>query len=161
MWNPCADKTLAIHKLCPPARLSTSPAPAVIEDVIGKFDFPLIPAIMKSPACSHYVQPPQARPITRSQLRECMMQMINSTVSNALMPRPVTATANTPPAIGYAFVVHQLALSKCTKNHFIGAIINKETGTILEYWHLVRNPATKPVWESSFTNEIGHLFQGI
>ncbi len=90
-----------------------------------------------------------------------MTHMINSAVSNALMPRPVMATANTPPAINYAFAVHQLVLSKLATNHFIGAIINKETGAILEYWHLVKNPATKSVWETSFANKIECLFQGI
>jgi hypothetical protein len=65
--------------------------------------------------------------------------MINSAVSNALMPKPVTATAGTPLAIGYAFAVHQLALSKLAANHFICAIINKGTGNVLEYHHLVKN----------------------
>jgi hypothetical protein len=161
MWNPRADVTLAIHKSCPPARLPMSPAPAVIEDVIDKFDALLIPVVANRPACSHYVQPPQSQPITRSQLRERTIHMINSAVSNALMPRPVTATATTPPAIGYAFMVHQLALHKLVTNHFLGAIINKDTGTVLEYQHLIKNPATKSVWETSFANKIGCLFQGI
>jgi hypothetical protein len=104
-WNPHADKTPAMQKLCPPARLPMPPAPAVIDEVVDKFDAPPILILAKSPACSHYVQLPQARPITRSQLRECTMHMINSKVSVALMPRPVTATANTPPPIYYAFAV--------------------------------------------------------
>jgi hypothetical protein len=110
MWNPRADVTPAIHKSCPPAKLPTSPAPAMIEDIIDKFDAPPIPVVVNRPARSHYVQPPQARPVTRSQLRECMTHMIKSAVSNALMPSLVTATATTPPAIGYAFAVHQLML---------------------------------------------------
>ena len=114
---------------------------------------PPIPVVVNSPARSHHVQPLQDQPITRSQLREQTMHMINSAVFNALMPRPVTATTNTPPAIGYAFVVHQLVLSKLATNHFIGAIINKETGAVLEYRHLVKNPATKSVWETSFANK--------
>jgi hypothetical protein len=89
------------------------------------------------------------------------MHMINSAVSDTLMPRPVTATANTPPAIGYAFAVHQLALCKLATSHFLGNIINKDTGAILEYQHLVKNPSTKSVWETSFMNKIGRLFQGI
>jgi hypothetical protein len=151
MWNPRADVTLAIHKSCSPARLPTSPVPAVIKDVIEKFNALPIPIIANSPAC--YVRPPQAQPITRSQLRECTMHMINSAVSDALMPRLVTATVNTPPAIGYAFGVHQLALRKLATNHFLGAIIDKGTGAVLEYRHLVKNPATKSVWETSFANK--------
>jgi hypothetical protein len=90
-----------------------------------------------------------------------MVRMIYSTVSNALMPRPVMATAGTPLAIGYAFAVHQLALSKLAANHFIGAIIDKDTGNVLDYCHLVKNPATETVWKTSFANKIGCLFQGI
>jgi hypothetical protein len=89
--------------------------------------------------------------------------MMNSALSNALMlmPRPVTATAGTPPTTSYTFAVHQLALSGLAANHFLGAIIDKDTGAVLEYRHLVKNPATKTVWETSFTKKIGHLFQGI
>jgi hypothetical protein len=104
-----------------------------------------MPIVTKSPARGHYVRPPQARPITRSQLRECITHMINSAVSVTLMPRPVTATGNTSLAIGYTFVVHQLVLSELATNHFIGAIISKETGAVLEYRHLVKNPAAKSV----------------
>ncbi len=68
--------------------------------------------------------------------------MINSAESDALMPRPVTATAKTPPAIGYAFAVHQLALHKLATKHFLGAIIDEETGAVLEYRLLVNNPTT-------------------
>jgi hypothetical protein len=82
-------------------------------------------------------------------------------VSDAFMPRPFMATATTTLAIGYAFAVHQLALCKLATNHFLGAIINEDTGAILEYRHLVKNPATKSVWETSFANKIGCLFQGI
>ncbi len=87
--------------------------------------------------------------------------MINSAVSNALMPRLATATANAHPDIGYTFAVHQLALSKLATNHFLGAIIDKDTGAVLEYRHLVKNPSTKLEWETSFANKIGCLFQGI
>jgi hypothetical protein len=87
--------------------------------------------------------------------------MINSAVSNALMPRPVTATAIAPPTIGYAFVVHQLALRELASNHFLGTIIDKDTGAVLKYRHLIKNPATKLVWETSFANKTGRLFQGI
>jgi hypothetical protein len=158
MTPPHADVTPTIHKSCPPARLPTSPAPAVIKDVIDTFDAPLIPVIAKSPACSHYVQPPEAQPITRSQLREFTMQLINSVVSDALMPRLVTTTASTPPAIGYAFTVHQVVVCKLATNHFPGPIIDKDTGAALEYRHLVKNSATKSVWETSFANKIGRLF---
>jgi hypothetical protein len=133
----------------------------MIEDIIDKFNTPPIPLVTNRPACSHYVRPPQAQPITRSQLRECTMHMINSAVSHALMPRLVTATATTPPAIRYTFAVHQLALCKLATNHFLGTIIDEDTGAVLECRHLVKNPATISLWETSFANKIGRLFQRI
>jgi hypothetical protein len=161
MWNPRADMTPTIHILYPTARLPTSSAPAMIQDNIDKFDTPPIPVIANSPARSHCVQPPQAQPITRSQLRERMTHMINSKVSDALMSRPVKATANTPLAIGYTFTEHQMVLCKLATNHFLGAIIDEDTCPVLEYRHLVKNLATKSVWEISFANKIGCLYQGI
>ncbi len=89
------------------------------------------------------------------------MHTINSAISNALMPRPVAATANAPPAISYAFAVHQLTLTELATNHFLGTIIDEETGAMLEYRHLAKNPALKSVWETSFANKIGCLFQRI
>jgi hypothetical protein len=87
--------------------------------------------------------------------------MINIAASNALMSKLVTVTATTPPDIGYAFTVHQLALRELATNHFLGTIINEDTGAVLEYRHLIKNPVTKSVWETSFKNKIGRLFQGI
>jgi hypothetical protein len=90
-----------------------------------------------------------------------MAHMINCVISDALMPKPVMATAGTPPAIRYTFMAHQLVLSKLAANHFIGTIIDKHTGTVLVYRHLVKNPAPKTVWKTSFSNKIGRLLQGI
>jgi hypothetical protein len=67
--------------------------------------------------------------------------MMSCVIADALMPRPVTAAAGTPLVIGYAVAIHQLALRKLAANHSIGTIIDKDTGTILEYPHLVKNPA--------------------
>jgi hypothetical protein len=141
IWDPCADVRLAMHKSSPPAKLPTSPKPAIIEDDIDKFDAPLIPIVANRSTRSHYVRPTQARPITRSQLREQTMHMINSAVSNALRPKPVSATATTPLPIRYAFAKHQLVLRKLITNHFLRAIIDEDRGTVLKYRHLVKNPA--------------------
>jgi hypothetical protein len=150
-----------MHTSIPPTKLPTLPPPAIIQDVIDKFKTPPIPVTANRPACSHHVRYPQAQPITRSQLRKQRMHMINSAVSNALMPKPALATATTPLAIGYTFAVHQLVLRKLTTNHFLGAIIDNDLGNVLEYRHLVKNPATKFVRETSFANKIGCLVQGI
>jgi hypothetical protein len=55
MWDPHADVTVAMHISSPPAKLPTSPAPAVIEDIIEEFDAPLIPLVANRRICSHYV----------------------------------------------------------------------------------------------------------
>jgi hypothetical protein len=62
------------------------------------------------------------------------------------------------PRLSVTHLRYKLALSKLATNHFLDAIIDKDTGAILEYWHLVKNPATKLVWETSFANKIGCLF---
>jgi hypothetical protein len=63
------------------------------------------------------------------------------------MPRLITAAADAPPAIGYAFTIHQLFLSELATNHFISTIIDNDTGAVLEYCKL--------------QNKIECLFQGI
>jgi hypothetical protein len=45
--------------------------------------------------------------------------------------------------------------------HFLGTIIDEDTGKMLEYRHLVKNNSMRKVWEYSFLNKIGRLFQGI
>ncbi len=40
MWDLTDDKTPAIHKSCPPARLPTAPASAMIKDIFDEFDPP-------------------------------------------------------------------------------------------------------------------------
>jgi hypothetical protein len=55
LWDPSANKILAIHKLCPPTRLPKSPAPAVIWDIIDKFNTPPLPIVVRHPAHGQYV----------------------------------------------------------------------------------------------------------
>jgi hypothetical protein len=121
---------------------------------------PPTPSVVRSTAHSQYVRPSHAQPATRSQLKACMAHMIYCVISDALMPRLVTVTAGTPPVIRYAFAVHQLVLSKLAVTHFISAIIDKDTDAVLEYCHLIKNPATKTVWETSFANKKGTCFRG-
>jgi hypothetical protein len=87
--------------------------------------------------------------------------MINCVIVAKLMPLAIKPTSALPAAIGYAFAAHQLAIKNHVANHFIGAIIDHETGNMLEYRHLVKKESTRILWETSFTNEIGWLFQGI
>jgi hypothetical protein len=40
------------------------------------------------------------------------------------------------------------------------SIIN-EKGELFEYWHLMKNPNTRPTWTHSYGNELGQLAQGM
>jgi hypothetical protein len=50
MWDPMANKTPAVRKLCPPAKLPMSPTLAVIEDIIDEFDAPPTPIVVRRTA---------------------------------------------------------------------------------------------------------------
>ena len=42
-----------------------------------------------------------------------------------------------------------------------GAVLDRSTGELLEYWHLRINPKYRKVWGKSFGDEIGRLAQGM
>ena len=44
---------------------------------------------------------------------------------------------------------------------FAGSVLDKETGELLEYRHLIKHPKMKDDWRYSFGNEIGRLAQGM
>ncbi len=48
-----------------------------------------------------------------------------------------------------------------TPINFIGAIVDDITGDVLEYRHLIKSDKHKNIWQRSFANELGRLFQGI
>ena len=43
----------------------------------------------------------------------------------------------------------------------MGAVIDDDTGELLEYRHLIQRPKYKKDWGFSFGNEIGRLAQGM
>jgi hypothetical protein len=55
------------------------------------------------------------------------------------------------------------AATTCTHTPiiFIGAVVDDITGDVLEYRHLIKSETHKTIWQRSFANELGHLFQGI
>ncbi len=97
----------------------------------------------------------------QSQLRAWTAHMINWVITAKLMPLTVNPASTPPAAIGYAFAAHQLAMKNQVAFHFIGAVIDDKTGNMLEYRPLVKNKNTRALWETSFANKIGWLFQGI
>ena len=44
---------------------------------------------------------------------------------------------------------------------FAGSVLDKETGELLEYRHLIKHPKLKDDWRYSSGNEIGRLAQGM
>ena len=43
----------------------------------------------------------------------------------------------------------------------LAEVLNKETGELMEYRHLVRNPKYRKTWQNSYGNEVGRLAQGM
>ena len=41
------------------------------------------------------------------------------------------------------------------------AVLDGETGELLEYWHLMKIPKDTKIWGNSFGNEVGRLAQGM
>jgi hypothetical protein len=92
--------------------------------------------------------------------------MINCVIADKLMPTP--SLCSCPPLLhrGYAFAAECIFLETISPPshstvHFIGAIIDNNTGDVLEYQHLMKMNKHKQVWAHVFANEIGWLFQGI
>ena len=92
--------------------------------------------------------------------------MINCVIADACAVTPPRLSPSAPLAVGYVFALSHLVAAEQhsaapATQHFLGAIIDEETGKMLEYRHLVQHEATRLVWQRSFANEIGRLFQGI
>jgi hypothetical protein len=86
-------------------------------------------------------------------------------LTKAQLPLPTTNAPSRQQ--GYAFAVHLLqhnelpsAAYEYASDHFIGAVIDDNTGAVLEYWHLIKSEKYSRIWERSFANELGRLFQG-
>jgi hypothetical protein len=85
-------------------------------------------------------------------------------LTDAQLPPPIM---NTPARRqGYALAAHllqhnELPSAENTSKHFIGAVLDDDTGEVLEYRHLIKSEKYKRIWVHSFANELGRLFQGI
>jgi len=85
-------------------------------------------------------------------------------LTNAQLPPP---TMNAPARRqGYALAAHLLHhneqhSAETTSEHFIGAVLDDDTGAVLEYRHLIKSDKYRRIWVYSFANELGRLFQGI
>ena len=63
--------------------------------------------------------------------------------------------------------IHQKAmsarapLSRRFPKEVLAAVLNEETGELVEYRHLIGNPKYRELWQSSYGDEIGRLAQGM
>ncbi len=101
------------------------------------------------------------------------VHLINLVITEALMPMINLNSAASFPPHSYVSATRALltnayggtrkATTPFSSNslNFIGAIIEDITGDVLEYCHLIKSDTHQPIWQKSFANELGCLFQGI
>ena len=82
--------------------------------------------------------------------------------------RTRSKTVNTTQeAILYCFHTRQPAISASElmsrrfPKEVLAAVLNKETGELMEYCHLILNPKYRELWQNSYKNELGRLAQGM
>ena len=66
--------------------------------------------------------------------------------------------------VGYEPTPKSTASRKFPKQFFSeisAAVLDGDTGKLLEYRHLMKNPKFKAIWGNSFRNEVGRLAQGM
>ena len=52
-------------------------------------------------------------------------------------------------------------MSRRFPKEVLAAVLNEETGELMEYRHLIGNPKYRKLWQSSHSNELGRLAQGM
>ena len=65
---------------------------------------------------------------------------------------------------GYLTTPRSAASRKFPKKMFSKmavAVLDGDTGKLMEYRHLMKNPKYKKIWGRSFRNEVGRLAQGM
>jgi hypothetical protein len=137
IWNPyLVQLALPTHNLNTNDINSSHKPPAIVVDN-GDNDSPILSQRTSSP-CHHLIHPLQNCPLTRNQLRPRSAHMINCIIAEELMPTPALCTR--PPSLhcGYAFAAECILLETISPPshstiHFIGTIINDNTGNVLKY----------------------------
>jgi len=169
MWNPDEVQRPTCNtgnKSPTSAPPSQRDLPAIIEDDCDE-ESPPLTLLRRSPRT-------HSSPSTttkRARLHARTVHMINCVIAEhvlteAQLPLPTT---NTPARQQrYAFAAHLLqhneapvAAHAYASSNFIGAVIDDDTGAALEYRHLIKSEKYSGIWERSFANELGRLFQGI
>jgi hypothetical protein len=165
IWNPqLVQPALPTPNVNTNNIYSKRNTPAIVEDDDDNED-PVPSQHTQSPR-HHLICPLQNHPFTCNQLRRCSAHMINCVIAEELIPTPAFCTH--PPSLcrRYAFAAKCILLETISPPshstvHFIGAIIDNNTGNVIKYHHLMKRDKHKKVWAHGCANEIGQLFQGI
>ena len=85
---------------------------------------------------------------------------------SCVQPMTITQEVNNAMLVESNFCISQANIARRKDPHkllceFVGAVLDKETGELMEYWHLMSNPKYCDVWSRSSGNEIGRLVQGM
>ena len=132
--------------------------PAIIEDESDDNIVPLT-SLRRSPRA--HTAPLTTNAHTR--LHAYTAHMINCVIAEHVL----TATQLPPPSTttptrrqGYALAAHLLHhnehhSAETTAEHFIGAVLDDDTGAALEYQHLIKSEKYRSIWVHSFANELG------
>jgi hypothetical protein len=165
IWNPqLVQPVLPTHNLNTNDINSNCNTPAIVKD--NGNNYSPIPSQRTHPPCHHLIRPLHNHPLTPNHLRLHTAHMMNCVIAEELMPTPALCTC--PPSLHcrYAFTAKCILLKTISPPshsmvHFIGAIIDADTGDVLKYQHLMKMDRHKMVWAHGFANEIVQLFQGI
>jgi hypothetical protein len=130
---------------------------------------PIPPIHMGSPTIidNNDNAPPMVRgPRTLAQLRTCAESyLINMVIQDNHLSNFSLVIKPHKLHHGYSQVTQVLAILTYVLSTdlscFIGTIIDKDTGSTLEYCQLIKIPKYQDIWTRSFANMPGRLFQGI
>jgi hypothetical protein len=137
IWNPqLVQPALPTHNLNIKDINSNRNTPAIVED--NSNDNSPISSQSTHPPHHHLIRLLQNSPLTRNQLRLCSAHIINCVIVEELMPTPALCTRLPSLHCRYAFAAECTLLETISPPshstvHFIGAIINDNTGDALEY----------------------------
>jgi hypothetical protein len=142
IWNP-----QVVQPSPPPLKHNTNNiilnpnTPAIIED--DSDDNTPIPNHSTHSPCHHLIHPLQNCPLMRNQLQQRTAHMINRFILDELMPTPSLCTHSPLLHHGYVFEAESILLETIfppshSTIHFIGAIIDDDTGNVLEYKHYMK-----------------------
>ena len=55
----------------------------------------------------------------------------------------------------------RLLASRKFPPHMLNAVLNEDTGELMEYRHLIGSPKYREIWGQAYGNELGRLAQGM